>query len=405
MSKKQVKKLLVVGVDTGGIAKSARKAGYKVYAAGYFGDLDLRRVCSGWEAIVEQNKGESCGKMGERLNLESFLDMTRSLGQKYEIERSLISSGLEGFPEVLSKLDRIVPILGNNPKVMEQVRKKPGFFNQLERLGIPYPETVAVKSLNQAKAAASEMGYPVVVKPIKGFAGAGIRKARNSEQIEKVFIEASSVSKRLLIQRFIEGVHASISFIASDTEIRILTVNEQLLGKQFLFQPEPLGYCGNIVPLYSSEAILKECRIIAEKIASNFNLKGSNGIDLVVSKQGVPYVMEVNPRFQGTLECVERVLGVNIVKSHIDACLRNALPQLKEKTPTFCTRLILYAPKRVVTPHLIGFPEVRNTPLPGTIIERGEPLCSIITEGKSRKSSLRKGKQIAESIYNMLSPA
>jgi len=141
---------------------------------------------------------------------------------------------------------------------------------------------------------------------------------------------------------------------------------------------------------------------MAEKLTLHFGLQGSNGIDLVISKDGTPYVIEVNPRFQSTQECVERVLGINLVESHINACLYGSLPNIKEKTSTFCTKLILYAPKRVITPDLRALREVRDVPLPRSTIEKGEPLCSVIAVGKNRDFSFRKARKLAESIYDML---
>jgi hypothetical protein len=208
-----------------------------------------------------------------------------------------------------------------------------------------------------------------------------------------------------MVQKFIAGIHASISFLATDSGSELLTVNEQLLGAPYLFHQEPFGYCGNIVPLRLADHLLGKYRSITEKITLHFNLNGSNGIDVIISKEGVPYVVEVNPRFQGTLECVNRVLGINLVKTHINACLHFSLPAVKEETSIFCTRLILYAPKRIVAPDLNVFHEVMDVPLPGTIIEKGEPLCSVLTEGKNRKLSFHTAKNLAESVYNMLSPA
>jgi len=178
-----------------------------------------------------------------------------------------------------------------------------------------------------------------------------------------------------------------------------------LLRLHFLFQQQPFEYCGNIVPLTVDDSIFKRCRHIAERIASHYGLQGSNGIDLVISKKGTPYVMEVNPRFQGTLECVERVLGINLVESHVDACLHDYLPTIKGRESPFCTRLILYSPNRVIAPDLTAFREVRDVPLSGCIIEKGEPLCSIITVGKNRNFSFQKARKLANAIYNMLQSA
>ena len=406
MSEKKIRKILIVGVDTVSLAVSAKKAEYNVYAVDYFGDLDLRRVCSGCEALIEQKSGKSCGKIGLLFKPEAFLNMAKSLVKKFVIDAILLSSGLDDDFEVLYALNELVaPILGNQPKTIEKVRRKPEFFEELKRLGIPHPATLVVESLNGAMKAAKKLEFPVVVKPTKGFAGAGIRVSWNIEELERAFSHVSLFSKKVLIQKLVEGVHASVSFLATSKDVKVLTVNEQLLGLHFLFQQEPFSYCGNIVPLHFADSIVEKCYTIIEKIALHFGLKGSNGIDLVISKEGIPYVIEVNPRFQGTLECVEKVLGINLVESHVNACLHGLLPQIRRKPSTFCIRLILYAPKRVIAPDLTNFPQVRDIPLPGCIIEKGEPLCSVVVEGKSRSLALCKAKEIAKKICDMLNSA
>jgi predicted ATP-grasp superfamily ATP-dependent carboligase len=403
--KADVQNLLVIGVDTVSIAGSAKRAGYKIYAVDYFGDIDLQRICIECKSIIKQKRGKSCGKMEFKFKPEAFLKMTKSLVKKFEIDAILLSSGLDDDFDVLYKLNNLAPILGNTPKVIKRVREKPRFFEELKLLRIPYPEAVIAKDVDEAKAAAVDIGYPVVIKPLIGFGGKGIRVARNSSEVERVLFKTSLVGENVLIQRFIDGFHASVSFIATSKDAKVLSINEQLLGLRFVFQQEPFGYCGNIVPLYLADSIYEKCRSVAKKIALHFGLKGSNGIDLVISKDGIPYVVEVNPRFQGTLECVERVLGINLVKSHIDACVNDFLPTIKRKTSTFCTRLILYAPNRVIVPDLTVFQEVRDIPFPEIIIEKGEPLCSIITEENDRILSFQKAKKLAKSIYGMLHPA
>jgi len=125
---------------------------------------------------------------------------------------------------------------------------------------------------------------------------------------------------------------------------------------------------------------------------------------LIISKDGNPYVIEVNPRFQGTLECVERVLRTNLVEAHMKACIQGTLPTVLGKPLGFCTRLILFAPQRSVVPDLSVFDEVRDIPLQGVIVEQGEPVCSIVAEGRDKDSSLRKAKNIAKMIHSLLKP-
>jgi predicted ATP-grasp superfamily ATP-dependent carboligase len=380
-----IHKILVIGVDLTALAYAVSRAGYKVFAADYFGDLDLRKVCKGYSSILQQRAGKSTGRIESNFDPRAFLRMGKSLIEKEQIDVILLSSGLEDSFNVLHELNELVEILGN------------------KRLGIPHPTSIVVNSLEDAKTSAKDLGFPVVLKPLEGFAGFAIRKAERNSQLEKMFQIIEQLStKGVLIQEYIEGTDASISFIASSTGVRILTLNEQLIGLRELYQHEQFGYCGNIVPLEVEEPTRKVCEHIVEKISTRFDLRGSNGIDVVISKSGTPKVIEVNPRFQGTQECVERVLGVNLVKMHIDACVHGSLPIYSEIFSKSATRLILNAPRRVATPDLTFFEGVRDIPLPKTIIEEGEPLCSVIADGEEREISLKNAKEKADTIYRML---
>lgn len=404
MTKTVPQNLLVVGVDTIFVAASAKRAGYTVYVADYFGDVDLQRVCHGFMAVIEQQERKSCGRMMLNFKPEVFLEMAKILSKRHDVDAILLSSGLDDYFGVLKGLNSLAPIMGNPPEVFRNVREKPKFFDELESLGVPHPETAVARDFFEAKENAAEIGFPVVVKPAESFGGVSIRLATNSEELVKVFPIVSRTSENVVVQKFIEGVHASISILAGEKGVRVLSINEQLLGLPSVFQHEPFGYCGNIVPLQVSGSIFERCKFIAEKVALHFGLRGSNGIDIVISESGIPYVTEVNPRFQGTLGCVERVLGINLVESHIKACLDGDLPTIK-KSSKFCTRLILYAPKRVFAPDLTAFHELWDVPLQNSIIEEGEPLCSILAEGKSRNFSFREADRLARLIYGRLREA
>jgi len=396
--------LLVIGVDVASLAASARRAGYKVYAVDYFGDQDLRRVCEETLSIVEQREGRSCGRLSLDFNPDALLQLARSLLKKRSIDAALLSSGLEDFPNILFKLFDLVPILGNPPELIQRVRDKEEFFHQLKRLGIQHPETAVAEDFKEARRKSKEIGYPVVVKPIRSFAGAGIRKVKNLREFERAFKEVSLLNEAVLVQEYISGMAASASLISSGQKVSTLTVNEQLIGIRAIGQQEPFGYCWNVVPLSAAKTVVDECRSIAEKIVLHFGLIGSNGVDLVVSEDGRPNVIEVNPRFQGTLECVERVLRMNVVDAHVKVCTQATLPTIPDEISCYCTRLILFAPQRSTVPDLNGFEGVRDLPLPGVIVEKGEPVCSIIAEGASRDSSFKEANKIVKSIVKLLQP-
>jgi len=404
LAEEGIRTLLVIGLDVASLATSARRAGYQVYAVDYFGDQDLKRVCRESRSIITQRAGQTCGRIGKDFDPKVLLRLTEDLLKRHTIDAALLSSGLEDSPNVLSELNNLVPILGNQPSVIEKVRDKMEFFQDLKRLGIPHPETATAKDLEGARKKSKDIGYPVVVKPSRGFGGASIRKAQKPRELEQAFRDAFLLDEKVLIQEHISGKPASTSLISSIKEAVTLTLNEQLLGIRGLGQREPFGYCGNVVPLLTDEAVADRCKSIVKTIASHFRLIGSNGVDLVISKEGIPYVIEVNPRFQGTLECVERVLRMNVVEAHVKACVQGTLPTLKKKPSVFCVRLILFAPKRSVVPDLSVFEEARDIPVPGVIVEEGEPICSVVVEGVNRASLLRRVRKTAKLTHKSLMP-
>jgi len=402
LSETGIRNLLVIGLDVVSLADSARRAGYQIYAVDYFGDQDHKRICNENLSIIKQRPGKTCGYLAKHFDPKALIKLAKELIKKNKIDAALLSSGLDDSSDILYDLNDLIPIIGNNPQTVHEVRNKIEFFKQLKCLGIPHPKTALAQNVEEATKMSRDIGYPVLAKPVSGFGGAYIRKVKNSHELKSVFGDIFPLSQKIMIQEYIPGIPASMSLISSANAALALTFNEQLLGIHELGQKEPFGYCGNVVPLYIKTATKVRCESIAERIASHFGLVGSSGIDLVISKRGVPYVIEVNPRFQGTLECVERVLAMNIVDAHLKACLQGILPSIKKKLMAFCVRLILYARQRSVVSDLNTFEEVRDIPLPKVIIEEGEPICSIVVKGTERIPSLRKARTKAERIYNLL---
>ncbi len=240
----------------------------------------------------------------------------------------------------------------------------------------------------------------MIIKPAEGFGGFGVRKVGNRSQLERIFHEIKRAADEVLVQEFIEGNHASVSFVASSTRAKTLSVNEQLLGLSEVHQEEPFGYCGNIVPLDIPDLTLTRCEAIVKKVSTSFKLRGSNGIDVVISEEGIPYVIEVNPRFQGSLECVERVLGMNLVEIHVEASTSGDIPLKLCHSSGFSIRLITYAPRRLSAPELVSEVWARDIPFPGSIVEKGEPLCSVVLDGESRSNAWKKALVRAQHVYD-----
>ena len=393
--------LLIIGIDNSSLAYSAKKVGYDTFTIDYFGDLDVRRISDDFISVIEQKPGVSSGRFEENYSPKALLQLFEVFRHQHKFMGTLLSSGLDDSFNVLYKINEECKIIGNSPETIRTIRDKKKFFQKLEKVGVSQPETLITSSLDLAIKKAKDIGYPLILKPSEGFAGTGIRKVHDQQQLVKEFRNLSlHRNKEIVVQEYIKGTPASISFMAAYPKSKIIALNEQLLGLKKVYQPEPFGYCGNITPYLPNRHTMKRCKKIVEKITYSFQLMGSNGVDLVISEDDIPYVIEVNPRFQGSLGCIERVYGINLVKLHLEACKNKKIEKNQCHPSLFSTRLIIYAPKRITAPDLVSKPSLRDVPCPGSIIEEGEPICSIISDGLTRDESLKRAQETARSIFN-----
>jgi len=125
----------------------------------------------------------------------------------------------------------------------------------------------------------------------------------------------------------------------------------------------------------------------AEKIAASSGCRGSLGIDFVVGEE--PCAIEVNPRFQATLDTVERALAMNLFSAHARAC-QGVLPERVPDPACVSVRQILFAEKDCTVHGDLSslFPAVSDIPWPGTSFEEGRAVVSVYGWGPTRESAM-----------------
>jgi len=125
---------------------------------------------------------------------------------------------------------------------------------------------------------------------------------------------------------------------------------------------------------------------------------GSNGVDFLLTEEG-PVVVEVNCRFQGSLDTVECATGINVFEAHLNS-FRGLLPS---RPAIKCTagRAIIYAPRSLEIKESLLFPWTADVPRPGSIIERDDPILSIMAKGSNRGEVLSNMQDRAKIILNI----
>ena len=143
-----------------------------------------------------------------------------------------------------------------------------------------------------------------------------------------------------MLQRFVEGDLASACFLADGRRARLLGLTRQYAGEPGLGAP-PFAWCGNAAPWGTPElqGIVEQA---LAALVEGSGLRGLNGIDFIV-QEGVPWLLEVNPRPPASFELFERLLEGNAFAWHVEAC-EGRLPDLPALPPSPAwAKGILYA--------------------------------------------------------------
>ncbi|MCK4734828.1 MAG: ATP-grasp domain-containing protein, partial [Methanophagales archaeon] len=266
-------------------------------------------------------------------------------------------------------------------------------------LGIPHPLSYTGREIAEGegeweeKAKLKDIHYPVVAKPVYG--GGGTANFFCID--EKELIHWAKLFPDFLFQEYINGTHASVSLISTEHEAISVSVNEQLIGLDSVYAPGPFAYCGNISP-FVTKSSERMCEI-AEFLTTELGLVGSNGIDFVVTDD-LPFVIEVNPRFQGSLDTVELSTGLNL--NLVDASM-NAVREEGDlrvervEAKRYAAKTIVFAKQeRVVIGNLDRDVQgIVDIPEKGRIIRQGEPIATGIGIGDSREEA------VAEAMSNV----
>ena len=182
--------------------------------------------------------------------------------------------------------------------------------------------------------------------------------------------------------------------LSTKTEALSVAVNEQLIGIPWLSRL-PFAYCGNITPFRTGQA--EEMEALAEELVLEFKLLGSNGVDFLVTETG-PVVLEINPRFQGSLDTVEKAMKINLFEAHV-GCFRGELPD-KPEAKCFAARGILYSDRELFIDRKLMDVILReksaDIPSQGTVAEPDGlllPCSHAPLPGKRQSCPLKKGQR------------
>ncbi len=211
-------------------------------------------------------------------------------------------AGLTAFVESRQKL-----ILGSSSRAVACAGDKARTYRVLRAQGIPTPETHQVRDSGDLASIARHLGFPVVVKPLDGAGCQTVLIARRAAELRRAFLSAvrETGQHTHLVQRQIDGVHASVSVMSDGVRAVPLTLNRQEIRGR-----TRLKYHGGRVPLDHPLCSLAFRR--AEQVVSAIpGLKGYVGLDMILTERDA-VVVEVNPRLTTSYVGIRQVVAQNL---------------------------------------------------------------------------------------------
>jgi predicted ATP-grasp superfamily ATP-dependent carboligase len=183
-------------------------------------------------------------------------------------------------------------------------------------------------------------------------------------------------------QEIIDGIPASVCCITDGTRAMALAANEQILRGS---GESAFGFSGSVTPFV--HPLCGEMIALATRAAAASGCCGTIGFDFVMGSNG-PVAIEMNPRFQGTVDTVEMATGCNLFTLHLDAC-SGRLPAQPLPVRQVAARSILFADRDMTVNEDLGrFRDfVADIPWPGTFFEEEQAIVSVYGMGPDRDAA------------------
>ncbi len=386
-----MKNILIIGINTRALVNSCLKLNYNIFSTSYFKTSDFPDI-ENVKCILDESKNKTSGTFEQQFNPKNLLKESEDyleIADHIILQSGITSNDFEGKYSKYKK-----KILGN--KNIENVENKFKFYNKIKNKYLT-PATFYLNDIYEA--IEINKNYPdkqFILKPTSGSGGYNTNLL-NNDSLNQI----NNAENGWILQEYISGTTVSSSVFGIKNNAQHL-VNSRLLTTRDFGHENKFLYIGNITPFNSkidpnANSLNKEMIEISESLIKDFKLIGSNGVDFIANENGL-YVIEINPRIQGTYECCENTFEINMLDYHINACKGNLskIPPISQ----YCYKKIIYANKTSkFTP--LPFKNLYDLPHVGSITEKGEPLLTIIDKNSNLKKLIDNVNNISLKIENL----
>ncbi|MHC0037232.1 carbamoyl-phosphate synthase large subunit [Pseudoneobacillus sp. C159] len=271
---------------------------------------------AGYEAIIINNNPETVStdfSISDKLYFEpltiedviNIVDLEKPMGVVVQF------GGQTAINLASALVARGVKILGTSLEDLDRAENRDKFEQALAQLKIPQPLGKTALSVSEAVSIASNIGYPVLVRPSYVLGGRAMEIVYHEQELLYYMENAVKINPEhpVLIDRYLTGKEIEVDAISDGENVLIPGIMEHI---------ERAGvHSGDSIAVYPPQTISASVKAklieYTEKLARGLNIVGLLNIQYVVSGEEV-FVIEVNPRSSRTVPFLSKITNIPMAK-------------------------------------------------------------------------------------------
>jgi len=261
--------------------------------------------------------------------------------------------------------ERGVKIIGTDCEAIDRAENRDTFEKILEELSIPQPKGQAVTKIEDGVRVASEIGYPVLVRPSFVLGGRAMQLVANEEQLRHYLRTAVEIDedKPVLVDHYIRGKEVEVDAICDGRDVFVAGIMELV---------ERTGvHSGDSISVYPSFSISDKVKgkilTYTKKLGLGIGIIGLFNIQFIVDNNEDVYVIEVNPRSSRTVPFLSKSTGYSLADIATEVIMGSSLKELgifdlypEEKKRWYC-KVPVFSFRKLTGADSYLSPEMKST--------------------------------------------
>ncbi len=249
----------------------------------------------------------------EPLTAEDVIELARVEQRRGKLLGCIVQLGGQTPLKLAAALEQAdIPILGTSPDAIDLAEDRERFQKLLGRLGLKQPANGVARTVEEARKAATSIGYPVVIRPSYVLGGRAMEIVHSEEELLRYMGRAVQVSGKnpVLIDSYLQdAIEVDVDAVADRKDVFVAGVMEHI---------EEAGiHSGDsacsLPPYTLSDEIVAEIERQTQALARGLDVVGLMNTQFAVKGKDI-YVLEVNPRASRTVPFVAKATGNAIAK-------------------------------------------------------------------------------------------